>query len=254
MSAGKIIHIVGTDTDVGKTVATAALAATLINQGKTVALYKPAQTGVRPQEIGDVQYAAALSGATPYEGARMLHPMAPVAAAAREGKTLPPLQEHRAKVEELADQYDYVLVEGAGGVTVDLAEPLETGAGYASQNQADLIELLPPQAHTFIIARAGLGTLNHTALTQSYLYQRGIKAQGIIIGAWPATPNEVEESNLQALTQQDLKVVAQLPAGAGKGFTVGYDKVLPFVEQELTHFRKNSTQWMEHAVTALGMP
>lgn len=130
MSDCTIINIVGTDTDVGKTVVTAALAAALINQGRSVALYKPTQTGVNPQEIGDVQYAAALSGASPYEGVRFSHPMAPIAAAQLENKDLPTLQEHQQTIQMLANQFDVVIVEGAGGVTVDLTAPLATGPDY----------------------------------------------------------------------------------------------------------------------------
>ncbi|MBF0808012.1 dethiobiotin synthase [Rothia nasimurium] len=256
MSESTIINIVGTDTDVGKTVVTAALAAALVNQGRSVALYKPAQTGVQPQEMGDVQYAAALSGASPYEGVRFLYPMAPVAAAQRENrenKDLPSLQEHQEAIQELADQFDVVIVEGAGGVTVDLTVPLSTGTGYTSQNQADLIRLLPSEAVTFIIARAGLGTLNHTALTADYLGQRGIETRGVIIGSWPQNPQPVEESNLQSLARQGFTVLATLPAGAGKSFVVGGDEALPFSEQEIRQFRQDSSQWMQHALVALDM-
>ena len=254
MSDCTIINIVGTDTDVGKTVVTAALAAALINQGRSVALYKPTQTGVNPQEIGDVQYAATLSGASPYEGVRFSHPMAPIAAAQLENKDLPTLQEHQQTIQMLANQFDVVIVEGAGGVTVDLTAPLATGPDYTPQNQADLIGLLPPETVTFIIARAGLGTLNHIALTADYLQQRGIKTRDVIIGSWPKDPQRVEESNLQSLSNQGFTVLATLPMGAGKFFVVGKDEALPFNEQEIRQFRQDSSRWMQYALAALGMP
>src|SRR5699024_6541525 len=86
----KMIYVVtGTDTDVGKTVVTAALVAAALHRGDRVAVYKPTQTGVLPGQDGDVQNTAKWLGApdrlSVLEGVRLLEPMAPVDAALEEG-------------------------------------------------------------------------------------------------------------------------------------------------------------------------
>lgn len=247
MSA-RIINIVGTDTDVGKTIATAAIAAARIIHGEKVAIFKPTQTGVTASMPGDAQLAAALSGAEAFEGARLRYPMAPVAAAARESKPLPGLEQHRDRVEDLLGRFDTVLVEGAGGVLVDLAEPLPASAGeYRSQNQADLILVLAalgmPTA-TVIVARAGLGTLNHTGLTAHYLTACGLDVTGVIIGADPAHPSPVEASNLEHLERCGLTILGAIPEGAGKGFVVGENERVLHSQKEIAAFRAQAVSWL----------
>ncbi|MCB8799113.1 dethiobiotin synthase, partial [Escherichia coli] len=83
-----VLLITGTDTEVGKTISTAALAAVLSGVG-SVAVYKPVQTGVSGSEPGDAAEVARLSGIRDaVEGIRFRDPMAPVAAAEREQRKL----------------------------------------------------------------------------------------------------------------------------------------------------------------------
>jgi dethiobiotin synthetase len=80
--------------------------------------------------------------------------------------------------------------------------------GYGSWTVADLAIAL--RAPAVVVARAGLGTLNHTALTLAALAARGIAAS-VVIGAWPAMPELVHEQN-----RIDLPgIVGALPDGAG---------------------------------------
>lgn len=239
-SSAVIYHIVGTDTDVGKTLATACLASALEQAGQRVAIYKPAQTGVAPDQPGDADFAAYLSGATAYEGMRASRPLAPVVAARLDGFTLPSLQEHVERIGLLTADYDAVIVEGSGGITVDMAEG-EEGSAYRSHNQADLMELLAQagySARIFLIARSGLGTLNHCQLTVSYLNQRNLPVEGIIIGSWPADPSYTEQSNLLALAEMGHRVLALIPAGLGRGFSAGESTVLDWSDADLAQFRE----------------
>ncbi len=85
-----VLVITGTGTEVGKTVTTAAVAATALAAGRSVAVLKPAQTGVRPDERGDADEVARLAGAvTTLELARYPEPLAPATAARR--ASLPPV-------------------------------------------------------------------------------------------------------------------------------------------------------------------
>ncbi|BBY83880.1 ATP-dependent dethiobiotin synthetase BioD [Mycolicibacterium pulveris] len=193
--------VTGTDTGVGKTVATAALACAARLGGVDVAVCKPVQTGSpRDDDLADV---ARLSGVTALHGGwRYPEPLAPVAAARRAGQALPTRTELVESVRDVTAQL--VLVEGAGGLLVELGE----GGVTLRDVAADL------GAPVLVVAAAGLGTLNHTALTLEALDRHGISCAGLVIGAWPAAPGHAEEGNREALAAlAPLRGV--LPAGAG---------------------------------------
>ena len=201
-----VVLVTGTDTDVGKTLTTAALAAALQAQGASVAVYKPVQTGVAAGEGGDMGEVRRLAG-TPdcVEGARLMLPMAPVAAALHESTTLPALAVHVATVQSLAAGHDHVLVEGAGGLLVEL--------DHDGNTMADLALALPDSA-VVVVCRSGLGTLNHTRLTLEALGVRGLNAAGLVIGSWPHDPGEVELDNKKYLSQLAVPLLGCLPEQA----------------------------------------
>lgn len=160
----RVVVVTGTDTDVGKTVVSAAVTATLLASGRSVAAYKPTQTGVGPGDEGDMALVTALTGCRTAEGVRLLAPMAPRPAAALEGRRLPTLEDHGRAVATLLDAHDVVVVEGAGGLLVELTDEGET--------LADLAAALP-DCGVVLVVRSGLGTLNHTMLTREALSRRG---------------------------------------------------------------------------------
>jgi len=208
MTLPRVIVVTGTDTEVGKTVVTAALAAT-IGRDRTVAVLKPTQTGVAADEAGDADEVRRLSGlASVHEGVRLRDPLAPTTAARREGVALPTVVEHAATARELASIHDVVLVEGAGGLLVGL-----DGEGAGLSEMAFALGV----AYGFVVvARAGLGTLNHSALTAEALRRRGHPVLGLVIGAVPAAPGLAEQTNLVDLEPvTGLPVVGGVPAGAG---------------------------------------
>lgn len=206
-----LLFVTGTDTGVGKTVTTAALAAALSRPGvqpaRTVAVYKPTQTGVLGGEPGDVDEVRRLAGIPAvFEGIRLKAAMAPPPAAALEGAVLPTLAEHVARIRELSRAYDQVLVEGAGGLLVEL--------DAAGHTLADLAAAFPGRSGTVVVCRSGLGTLNHTLLTLEALGRRGLEAAGLVIGSWPQQPDEVELSNLEYLQALAVPFLGVVPAGA----------------------------------------
>lgn len=201
------VIVTGTDTEVGKTVVTAALAALARARGERVAVVKPVQTGVRPGEPGDLDEVRRLSGVDDlHELARFCDPLAPATAARRAGVTAPPVTELATRIGALEDR-DLVLAEGAGGLLVQFDE--------AGATIADLAVLLGAPA--VVVARAGLGTLNHTALTCEALRARRVRCLGIVIGAWPDRPDLAARSNLEDLARYaGAPLLGSLPEGAGK--------------------------------------
>ena len=196
-----ILVITGTGTGVGKTIATAAIAAVASAAGASVAVVKPAQTGVRDADPGsdvpDADVVTLLSGVTDtHELARFPDPLSPEAAARVSG--LPPVDLARAAavITNLEATRDLVLVEGAGGLLVRYDEKGATIADLAAALDAPAL----------IVTAAGLGTLNHTALTLQALAARKIASAGVVIGSWPDRPGLAELANLT-----DLEVVAGGP-------------------------------------------
>lgn len=168
------LFVTGTDTGVGKTVVTAAIAAALRAEGRNVGVWKPVQSGSTfGSGMTDAQQLLKSTGidelpeaVAPFSFAA---PLTPLLAAREAGVTLT-LEKLIASGGPLAKRYDALLVEGAGGVAVPLAEDALV---------ADLMAELRLPA--LIVARSGLGTINHTLLTVSYLKLRLISIVGIIL-------------------------------------------------------------------------
>ncbi|KIF66383.1 dethiobiotin synthetase [Streptomyces sp. AcH 505] len=202
-----ILIVTGTGTEIGKTVVTAALAAAALARGRTVAVLKPAQTGLEPGEPGDAAEAARLAGpVTPVELARFPEPLAPATAARRAGMTPVRPDEVAVAAEKLAAEHDLVLVEGAGGLLVRFDEHGGT--------LADAARLLG--APVLVVAPAGLGTLNATALTTEALRARDVRPLGVVIGSWPAAPDLAARCNLADLPDMaGAPLLGAVPAGAG---------------------------------------
>jgi dethiobiotin synthetase len=198
-----VLIVTGTGTGVGKTVVTAALACHARHAGIDVAVCKPVQTGT---ECGDDDLAevARLSGVTELAGlARYPEPLAPAAAAERAGMALPTREQVVRLVRGVDRPGRLTLVEGAGGLLVELSD-----AGITLRDLA--VELGAP---ALVVVTAELGTLNHTALTLEALAAQGVSCAGLVIGSWPARPGLVETSNRAALAEM-APVRAALPAGA----------------------------------------
>jgi dethiobiotin synthetase len=182
------VVVTGTDTGVGKTIVSAALCT-------------PESTYVKAAQTGDDDDAAtvrSLSGATVHTLARYPEPLSPERSAAR--ANLPCITPR--EIADFVEQLDgRVVVEGAGGLLVRFGEG----------TIADVAELL--DAPLIVVARAGLGTLNHTALTVEAIERRGLSCLGIVIGSWPRDPDLASLCNLDDL-ESIAPVLGRIPEGA----------------------------------------
>lgn len=218
MSLPSVVVVTGTSTGVGKTVATAALTVMVRRRGARVAVVKPAQTGVLPGEPGDLDEVCRLVGddaqVTYREFVRLPDPLAPSAAARRIGVTLDPIGLRAKDIRALAGDHDVVIVEGAGGLLVEL-----DSRGGTLADLAVALRYQGTSVGAVIVAAPGLGTLNHTALTAQVLQQRGIPVLGVIVGTWPQppdTPDLAMQENLADLPRAaGAPLLGILPDGAG---------------------------------------
>jgi dethiobiotin synthetase len=204
-----VVVVTGTDTGVGKTVVTAAVAAAAGGNGLSVAVLKPAQTGVESDEESDVEAVLRLSApALARTAVSYPDPLAPWTAARVAGRDPVELDAVAGAAKAMADEHELVLIEGAGGLLVPMGPGPRSG-----WTVADLAVRLGAPA--VVVVRAGLGTLNHTALTLEALAGRGVAAH-VVIGAWPAEPELVHRTNVADLTALAGRLAGSVPDGAGR--------------------------------------
>lgn len=203
-----ILLVTGTSTDVGKTVVTAALASLAVQSGKSVAVLKPAQTGVDVDGAGDLAEIERLTGGgvTLVELARYPEPLAPDTAARRSGLPLLALDDVVRVARDLDTTHDLTLIEGAGGLLVRLGVDGFTARDLAAALAAPVV----------LVVASGLGTLNHTALTVEALGAVGVECAGLVIGSWPQEPDLAEICNREDLVSvSGVPLLGLMPAGSG---------------------------------------
>jgi len=169
MSQG--IFITGTDTGVGKTHVTAALLTELRRRGVSAAAFKPIACGAGGRHDAKI-YAAIMNHEQPLDVINPIylrHPLAPSVAAKLERKRID-LRKILHTYQQLAKSYEVVLVEGAGGLLVPIRK---------NYFVADLAKTL--KLPVLIVARLGLGTINHTLLTVRQAKVHGLKINGLVL-------------------------------------------------------------------------
>jgi dethiobiotin synthetase len=184
--------VTGTDTGVGKTLIAAALITALRARGVRAIGFKPAETGIGVDEEADSELLARASGERNLLTRPLLQlseRLAPAVAAERAGITLDP-DDIESRIRQLRHDGYTLVVEGAGGVMVPI------GWGYTVLDLAQACDL-----DAVVVARAGLGTLNHVALTVMVLRSRDIPIRGIVLNGRSATPDLAESTNPAILSR-----------------------------------------------------
>jgi len=167
----KSIFITGTDTGVGKTHVTALLLAELRSRGVRAAAFKPIACGAGGRRDAKI-YAELMDHEQPLDVLNPIYlryPLAPSVAAKLERRRID-LAKIRRAYSQLTTHYSPVLVEGAGGLLVPIARNY-----YVANLARDLG--LP----VLIVARLGLGTINHTLLTVRQAQAMGLHVCGIVL-------------------------------------------------------------------------
>lgn len=188
--------ITGTDTGVGKTVIAGALAMLVRETGKTVGVLKPVATGCRRDvRLGlvssDAEFLAHCAEAR--EPLNVINPvryageLAPMVAAEREARPIDwdAIRQSWQRIQAA----DWVVVEGAGGLLVPIDRE-HSMADMAAEFELPLI----------IVARPGLGTINHTLLTIEVARQHKLPIAAVVINGYrPDTATVAEETNPEVI-------------------------------------------------------
>ncbi|MGI8633166.1 MAG: dethiobiotin synthase [Solirubrobacterales bacterium] len=202
----RTVLVTGTDTGVGKTMVAAAIARSHARHGCRVAVFKPVQSGDDEASEPDHLLLRRAAGSSqdpdeisPY---RFGPPLSPHRAAELSDRAID-MGRLVAAARAAADGADVLVVEGAGGLLVPLDDELTV---------RDLFAVLTAEldAVTVIVARPGLGTINHTLLTLEAADQGGLAVLGVVLTPWPAEPGEPETSNRTTLLERTMKPVLTL--------------------------------------------
>lgn len=207
----KGLFITATDTEVGKTVITGALAAALKARGLDIGVVKPVASGGVKNESGaliaeDAVFLMKAAG-LPESQREAVNPLClapaltPAAAAVESGVTIN-VPAIIAACQKMLNTHEISLVEGVGGITAPIWEDYLV---------ADLMSEL--KLPTIIVARPNLGTINHAILTAEYARQRGLNVLGFIINSWEEDKASVlEHSNLTYIERlSGLPILGKFP-------------------------------------------
>jgi dethiobiotin synthetase len=195
--------VTGTGTEVGKTVVAALLARTLVLDGATVAVFKPAESGLDDGGEPDNELLRRAAGSSqvaeeiaPY---RFGPAVSPHLGAELTGVAIEP----RAIVDAAraaAAAADHLVCEGVGGLLVPLT------SGYLVRDFASELGL-----PVVVAARPGLGSINHSLLTVEAARAVGLDVAAVVLTPWPDRPGPIERSNRETISRLGAVAVRVVP-------------------------------------------
>lgn len=199
--------VVGTDTDVGKTIVTTMLMCHLQRKGLNVTPYKPVQTGEVNDNGHGYYHDTAMYEAYSLQKLKQEHinsysfreAASPHFAAQLEGQQIH-VDELFQHLQGLQESYDVVICEGAGGLFVPLTAP-------SGPTLLDVI--VSSKLPVVLVTRTSLGTINHTLLTMEALHSRQINVAGIVFNG--DTGSKMEQDNIQTILQYHPVPYAIIP-------------------------------------------
>lgn len=203
MSAAGGVFVTGTGTEVGKSVVAAVVAHGAAVEGRRVAVFKPAVSGLDEGGEADHELLRRAAGSrqsdeeiAPY---RFGPPLSPHLAAELAGEPIS-TERLRAAASTAARDADLMVCEGVGGLLVPLSDT------YLVRDLA--AELGYP---TIVVASPGLGTINHTLLTLECARSAGLEVQAVVLNPWPPEPGRLELSNRETISRLGRVEVLTLP-------------------------------------------
>lgn len=212
-NSGKVFFVSGIDTNIGKTYATGLLARAFASRGNSVITQKMIQTGCT-KVSEDIEMHRRLQGIDlgedDYNGLTcpylFAYPCSPHMAADREGCTID-YERIASATRQLQAKYEYVLLEGAGGLMVP------------TDHQRLTIDYIAEHNYPVILVTCGrLGSINHTLLNIELCRTLGVEIAALVYNQYPHEDEEIEQNSLAYLQERypDLPIIL-MPEWTGEG-------------------------------------
>jgi len=199
------LFIAGTDTGAGKTFITAGLCAGLLREGFRVGVQKWVSTGSRG-ESPDLEFIRLFVKTLLGEGAAeslifscpycFSYPSSPHLASELDGRSVDP-EKILSEYDKIRAVTDILLIEGTGGIMVPVTRDLLF---------ADLLQGIKPL--TILVARSGLGTINHCLLSLEALRNRGIETAGVVLNAIDSKGKE--DGTSKVIVRDNRRIISRM--------------------------------------------
>lgn len=227
----KGIFVIGTDTNIGKTIVACGIASALKKRNIDVGVMKPFATSHKRYSsmFGSEDVAKLAEAAKVTDPEEVINPYfykigtAPYLAARMSGRSPPRMGFALEKLRQLSKKHEFLVVEGIGGIMVPLSR---------TETLLDFVKIagIP----VIIVGSSKLGTINHILLTFHACQNRGVRVSAIVINKTPRNPSKVQyqlRSILSSLT--GVKKVIEIPRFHDRESLENVGKI---VEQDLLDF------------------
>lgn len=219
---GRGLFVTGTGTDVGKTYVTALMVKKLKDAGLSAGYYKAALSGAESIEKSDAGYVKKVSGISQPDETLLSYlyetAVSPHLAAKLEGNPVE-LNKVRQDYMQVFHAYDYVTVEGSGGIVCPIRCDDEQEILLE-----DIVRMLELPA--VIVAAAGLGTINSAVMTAEYLRNHGIQAEGVILNHYSG--GVMQEDNIRMIEKLANLPVLALVAKDDTELDINIERLISF--------------------------
>ena len=257
----RTIFITGTGTGIGKTTTAVALGDGYSRQGKRVAYWKPVSSGQPSDNEIIAQHAPQVQIIPPCYAYDT--PISPHAAAVEEKKAAVALPTLVMRLAELHHQpsYDVLLVEGAGGLLVPLNCELQTWLdflvelenGKQARVRGQEASVSNSRVSIVLVASSGLGTLNHTALSQRCLQDHGLAVKAIVMCGEPFHDNEATVQRMHSHVPVH-SLVGCAEFSASQDWSAQSLALTQFIDDSLTANPAQTQAWHEHDQACIWHP
>lgn len=220
------IFVVGTNTGIGKTFVSGGIVSTLNKCNKNVCYFKPVQSGISTDEdnnlsdVGFVKRASSIQQDTREMNTySFTEPLSPHLASKRENIKID-INKIVEQYKKLKKLYDYIVIEGAGGVIVPITE---------NYYIYDLIKDM--NSKVVVVADSKIGTINHTCLTIDFLKRQDMEVSSIIINKYNGS--FYEDDNIKMIEKiSNIKVKIIMKELDIKNENINNSNILNSVKQE----------------------
>jgi len=224
---GGAIFVTASDTEVGKTFCSCAIAEAFWSDGLSVGVYKPVLSGLSwcdsSETLDDATLLQSAAGST--DDIALINPyrfdaaVTPAHAAHLENVKIDKQKLHE-NYNDIKARHDITIVEGAGG----LMSPV-------TDDYLNIDMICDFQCPVIVVTDTKLGRINHTLMTLNLLKERGAEVLGVIVNMYPKDPNEANKSLIKYIELfSDVKILAVIEKGDGSSDPAAFNVITDLIQ------------------------